>query len=169
MMFGGGGGQPGRWSLGVYHTVQFESRILVTPGGPALDLLDGDSLSASGTPRHSIEFNGGLFYKGLGMFTQGSWNAPTTVAASGLPGTSDLRFGSVMNVNVFVFLDFSQRPKLVKQLPFLKGARISLSVQNLFDSRQKVTDGSGVVPLSYQPDYIDPRGRVIGIQLRKLF
>jgi hypothetical protein len=25
------------------------------------------------------------------------------------------------------------------------------------------------VPLSYQPDYLDPRGRVIGIQFRKMF
>ena len=169
MMGGPGGGPPGRWSLGIYHTVQFTSRVLVAPGGPSLDLLDGDSLSTSGTPRHSIEFNGGVFYKGLGMFTQGTWSAPTTVAASGAPGTSDLRFGSVTNVNVFVFFDFNQRPKLIKQVPFLKGARFTLRIENLLDSRQRVTDGSGLVPLSYQPDYLDPRGRVIGISLRKMF
>ena len=165
----GAGGQPGRWSLGVFHTVQFESRVLVAPGGPVLNLLGGDALSASGTPRHSLEFNGGLFYNGLGTFVQGTWNAPTRVAGSGLPGTSDLRFGSVTNVSMFVFVDFSQRPKLVKAAPFLKGARLSLRVENLLGSRQRVTDGSGAVPLSYQPDYIDPRGRVITLQLRKAF
>ena len=165
----GGGGQPGRWSLGVFHTVQFESRVLVAPGGPVLDLLGGDSLSAAGTPRHSLEFNGGLFYNGLGTFVQGTWNAPTRVAGSGLPGTSDLRFGSVTNVSMFVFIDFSQRPKLVKQVPFLKGARLSLRIENLLGSRQRVTDGSGAVPLSYQPDYLDPRGRVITLQVHKAF
>ena len=165
----GGGGQPGRWSLGLFHTAQFESRVLVAPGVPVLDLLGGDALSASGTPRHSVEFNGGVFYSGLGTFFQGTWNAPTRVVGSGLPGTSDLRFGSVTNVSLFVFFDFSQRPKLVKQVPFLKGARLSLRTENLLGSRQRVTDGSGVVPLSYQADYLDPRGRVITLQLRKSF
>ena len=165
----GGGGQPGRWSLGLFHTAQFESRVLVAPGGPVLDLLGGAALSASGTPRHTVEFNGGVFYSGVGGFFQGTWNAPTTVAGSGLPGTSDLRFGSVANVSMFVFFDFSQRPKLVKQVPFLKGARLSLRTENLLGSRQRVTDGNGVVPLSYQADYLDPRGRVITLQLRKAF
>ena len=169
MFGGGGGGPPGRWSLGVFHTMQFTSSVLIAPGGPTLDLLNGDALSVSGTPRHSLEFNGGLFYKGLGTFIQGSWNAPTTVKASGLPGTSDLRFGSVTNVTMFVFFDLSQRPKLIKQVPFLKGARVSLRVENLLGSRQRVTDARGMVPLSYQADYLDPRGRVIRIELRKLF
>ena len=165
----GAGGQPGRWSLGLFHTVQFESRVLVAPGGPVLDLLGGAALSSGGTPRHSLEFNGGVFYKGLGTFFQGSWNAPTTVAASGLPGTSDLRFGSVTNVSMFVFVDFAQRPKLIKAVPFLKGARLSFRIENLLGSRQRVTDASGAVPLSYQADYLDPRGRVIRAELRKSF
>lgn len=169
MLMGGPGGQPGRWSLGIFHTVQFSSRVLVAPGGPLLDLLNGDSLSASGTPRHSIEFNGGVFYKGLGMFAQGGWSAPTRVAASGAPGTSDLRFGSVTSVNMFLFVDFSARPKWVRQVPFLKGMRVGVRIENLLDSHQRVTDGSGTVPLSYQADYVDPRGRVIGVSLRKLF
>ena len=168
-LMGGAGGQPGRWSLGLFDTVQFQNRVLVAPGGPVLDLLGGDALSGGGTPRHTIEFNGGLFYKGLGTFLQGSWNSPTTLRASGLPGTSDLRFGSVTQINMFVFFDLSQRPKLVKQVPFLKGARLSLRIENLLGSRQRVTDASGAVPLSYQADYLDPRGRVIRIELRKSF
>ncbi|WP_309622692.1 TonB-dependent receptor [Novosphingobium sp.] len=169
-LFGGGaGGPPGRWSFGLYHTVQFENRVTISPGGPVLDLLGGDALSASGTPRHSLEFNGGLFYKGLGTFVQGSWSAPTTVKSSGAPGTSDIRFGSQSSINLFMFVDFSARPKWVREVPFLKGMRAGLRVENLFDSRQRVTDGSSQVPLSYQSDYLDPRGRVIGFSLRKLF
>lgn len=168
-MFGGGGGAPGRWSLGLYHSAQFENRVLVSPTGPVLDLLNGDALAASGTPRHSLEFNGGLFYKGFGGFMHGSWLAPTTLDGSGLPGTSDLRFGSVTSVNLNLFAEFSMMPKLVKQVPFLKGARLSLRFENLFDSVQKVTDASGAVPLSYQRDYINPRGRMIELEFRKAF
>lgn len=165
-MFGGGG--QGRWNVGVYHTAQFSSRVLVAPGGPALDLLDGDALSGGGTPRHSVEFNLGAFHKGLGMFGQGSWSGPTTLKASGAPGTSDLRFGSLAKVNLSVFADLGQ-VGLAKQAPFFTGTRVSLRVDNLFDARQKVADASGMVPLSYQPDYLDPRGRVIELEFRKMF
>lgn len=168
-MFGRGGGGGGRWSLGLYHTAQFQNEVLVAPGGPVLDLLDGDALSTSGTPRHSLEFNGGLFYKGFGSFMQGTWNAATRLDASGLPGTSDLRFGAVTNLNINFFAEFSAMPKVVEAVPFLKGSRVSLRFQNLFDSVQKVTDASGTVPLFYQRDYLNPRGRVIELEFRKSF
>ena len=80
-----------------------------------------------------------------------------------------MRFGSITNVDLRLFVDMAQRKKLVEQMPFLKGARISLTVDNLFDSRQKVTDDTGVVPIAYQRGFRDPQGRVIGIDLRKVF
>ncbi|MFM5884854.1 MAG: TonB-dependent receptor, partial [Novosphingobium sp.] len=164
-MFGG----QGRWNLGLYHTVQFDSTVLIAPGVPVLNLLDGDALSGGGTPRHSLEFNGGAFYKGFGTFVQGTWAAPTAVRASGAPGTSDLHFGALAKVNVNLFADLGRMPKLTKAVPFFKGARLSLGIDNLFDARQKVTDAGGAVPLSYQPDYLDPRGRVVSLSFRKLF
>lgn len=164
-MFGG----QGRWSLGLFHTVQFSSTVLVAPGGPALDLLGGDALSGGGTPRHSLEFNGGAFHKGFGAFLQGNWNAPTRVRSSGAPGSSDLRFGALGKVNLSLFADLGRMPKLTRKAKFFKGSRLALQFENLFDARQRVTDASGAVPLSYQADYLDPRGRVIGITFRKLF
>jgi iron complex outermembrane recepter protein len=163
-----GGGQ-GRWSLGLFHTAQFSSTVLIAPGGPELDLLGGDALSTSGTPRHSIELNGGLFHKGKGLFFNGTWTAPTRIEASGLPGSSDLRFGSLTRLNLNLFMELGEQGKLAQHSPFLKGLRLSLRFENLFDSRQQVTDGAGLVPLSYQKDYLDPRGRVIELELRKMF
>ena len=162
-MMGGGRG-PGRWSLGVFHTVQFDSTVLIAPGVPQLDLLNGDSLSSAGSPRHTIEFNGGLFKNGFGTFFNGTWTGP-----SQLTGTTNLRFGSVTKVNVNFFAALGQQQKLVKKAPFFKGSMLSLRFENLFDSRQRVTDGSGAVPISYQPDLIDPRGRVAKIEFRKMF
>lgn len=164
----GGGGQ-GRWSLGLYHTVQLSSRVLVAPGGPALDLLGGDALSTSGTPRHGLELNGGLHLKGKGLFLNGTWSGPTRISASGLPGTSDLRFGSLTKLNLNTFVELGEQGRLGETAPFLKGLRLALRVENLFNSRQRVTDGSGAVPLSYQKDYLDPRGRVIELEVRKMF
>jgi len=162
-MMGGGRG-PGRWSLGVFHTAQFDSTVQIAPGGPVLDLLDGDSLSSTGSPRHTIEFNGGLFKNGFGTFFNGTWTSP-----SRLTGATNLRFGSVTRMNINFFAALGQQQKLVKKAPFFKGSQVSLRFENLFDSRQKVTDGTGAVPIGYQADLIDPRGRLIEIEFRKMF
>lgn len=166
-----GGGQQGqgRWNLAIYHTVRFDESVLVAPGVPSLDLLDGDALTGGGVSRHSLEVEGGAFYKGIGFRANGTWSAPTTVRGSTLLGSSDLRFGSVFKLNTRVFINLDQQKKILAASPFFKGSRLSLSVDNLFNSRQRVTDATGAVPLSYQPDLVDPRGRVIGIEFRKQF
>lgn len=168
-MMGRPGGAQGRWHFGIFHTVQFDSQVLIAPGGPRLDLLNGDALVSGGTPRHSIEFNGGMFYKAFGFFSQGTWTAPTTVRGGALPGSSDLRFGTVTKININLFADLGRMPSLVEKAPLFRNSRVSLKFENLLDSRQKVTDASGAVPLSYQADYLDPRGRVITLELRKSF
>lgn len=164
-----GGGGPGRWSLGVFHTVQFDNTVRIAPGGPVLDLLDGDSLSASGSPRHSIQFNGGVFKSGFGAFFNGNWTGPSRLTGSALGGAGNLRFGSVTRFDINFFASLGQQAGLVKKAPFFKGTQVSLRFENLFDSRQRVTDGSGAVPLSYQADLIDPRGRMVEIEFRKMF
>ena len=68
-----------------------------------------------------------------------------------------------------LFADFAQQRSLILHHPLLAGTRISLSVTNLFDTRQRVRDASGVTPVSYQPAYLDPVGRVARLSLRKLF
>ena len=165
----GGRGRGSRWNLSVYHTWRFADRVVVAQGGPVLDQLSGNAITAGGVPRHSIEFEGGLFKNGYGLRLNGTWNAPANVNGSGLPGSSDLRFGSTFVVGTRLFVDLGQRESLVAKVPFLKGARLALKVDNLFDSRQRVTDETGAVPLAYQPAYREPQGRVIGIDLRKMF
>jgi hypothetical protein len=160
----GRGGQ-GRWNLALYHTVRFSERVLVAPGGPVLDLLNGDATSGGGTARHAIEMEGGFFHKGFGLRLNGNWSAPTHVTSA----TSDLRFGSMLNLNARIFADLGQQKALTDASPFFKGTRLALKVDNLLGSRQRVTDASGAVPVSYQADYMDPKGRVIGLDFRKTF
>lgn len=165
----GGGDGRGRWNLSAYHTMRFTDRVLVAPGGPVLDLLDGDALSGGGAVRHSVQLEGGGFYRGFGLRANANWTGPTTLKATGAPGTSDLRFGEVFDVDLRAFVNFDQQKRVMSAMPFLKGARLAFVVENLFDSRQKVTDAAGLVPLGYQQDYLDPRGRVLGIDFRKVF
>ena len=168
--FSGGAPGQGRWNLALYHTVQFIDRVTLVPGGRALDLLSGDALSSGGgVARHSLELDAGGFYRGFGLRMNGTYAAATRVRGSGLPGSSDLRFGALAKLNARLFIDLGQQKKLTEAAPFFKGARLSILIVNLLDSRQRVSDQTGVVPLAYQPDYLDPQGRVLGVEFRKLF
>ena len=71
--------------------------------------------------------------------------------------------------NLRLFADLGRIPGLADRSPFLKNARLSLAVDNLFDCHQRVTDANGVVPLRYQPGYVDPAGRVFKLEFRKQF
>ena len=52
----------------------------------------------------------------------------------------------------------------------MRGTRLTLSVNNLFDQRQNVIyTSTGAVPLAFQPAYIDATGRTIKLSFRKLF
>ncbi|MDD3797573.1 MAG: TonB-dependent receptor [Novosphingobium sp.] len=168
-MLGGGGSGQGRWSLNLYHTVRFDEKVTVAPGGPVLDLLHGGALTDGGVARHEVELEGGAYYRGFGLRAKGAYTAPVHVRGSGAPGSSDLRFGSTFVLNLRLFVNFGQQEKLVEKSPFFKGLRLAFQFDNLFDSRQRVTDESGAVPLGYQADYRDPRGRFVGIDLRKMF
>jgi hypothetical protein len=69
-----------------------------------------------------------------------------------------------------LFADLEQQGWLTGGTPgFWKGARLSLKVNNLFDAHQRVTDDNGVVPLRYQPGLIDPVGRYVELEFRKMF
>ncbi len=168
--FGGGGGGQGRWSASLYHTIELENEALIAPGVPVLDLLRGDALGAGGVSRHRFELEGGMFYRGLGFRLSANYAIGTTVEGSGLPGSSDLTFGDLATFNLRMFADLEQQGWLVGDSPgFFKGARLSLAVNNLFDARQRVTDQAGAVPLSYQPGLIDPLGRTVSLEFRKVF
>ena len=168
--FGGGDGPPvGRWFTNLTYTLELENTVLIAPGVPLLDLLDGDALSGGGQPRHSVRWRSGAFYDGYGMILFASYTGRSRINGSGLAGSTDLFFDDFATVNIRTFIDLGRRESLVAAVPFLDGARIGFDIDNIFDSRQRVTDSNGDTPLRYQPFLIDPRGRSFEIEFRKLF
>jgi len=168
--FGGGGSADGRgrWFVNFNWVHQFDNTVLVAPGGPLLDLLDGGATSG-GQPKDTVQFNGGLFYAGYGMNVNARYAGATRIDGSGLPGSTDLFFGDLATFNLRLFADLNQRTKLIEDVPLLKNTRITLSLNNVLDARQVVVDNTGVVPLRYQDYLIDPTGRFFQVELRKLF
>ncbi|WP_062792030.1 TonB-dependent receptor [Sphingobium chlorophenolicum] len=174
--FGGGGrggGGGGRLSFSLYHTWHFTESILIAPGVPELDLLNGDATGSSGgQPRHELNARVGYINNGLGARLSVDWESGTHVdgALAGTGGgASRLDFGSLTTVDLRLFANLGQMPSLVKQHPFLRGTRISIGIDNLFNQRRSVTDANGMTPVRYQPGYLDPIGRAVTISFRKLF
>ncbi|WP_338426146.1 TonB-dependent receptor plug domain-containing protein [Sphingopyxis kveilinensis] len=163
----GGGPQGGRWQVSLYHTLKLTDTVLIRPGVPELDLLGGSATgSGGGSNRHLLELDGGVFYKGMGMRLSAKYDSGSSVTGG---NAGDLDFGDLATFNLRFFVGFDQQPKLTEKLPFLKGSRLRLSIDNLFDAQRKITDANGVVPLNYQPGYIDPLGRYIELEWRKTF
>lgn len=162
-----GGPQGGRWQVSLYHTVKLTDKVLIRPGVAELDLLNGSATgSGGGSNRHLFELDGGLFNKGMGVRLSAKYDSGSTVTG----GTAgDLKFGDLATFNLRFFVDLNQKAKLTEKLPFLKGSRLRLSVDNVFDAQRKITDANGIVPLNYQPGYIDPLGRYIELEWRKTF
>lgn len=177
MRMGGGGRggrgaamQPGqgRFNLSLYHTYRIQDEITIRDGLPVLDLLDGAAIGArGGQSRNEVQFQAGLFKSGMGGFLNANWKESTRISGGSSP-TDDLSFSDLTTVNLNLFADLSSRQTWVAKYPWLKGARVSIGIDNIFDQKLDVRNGLGETPLSYQPDYLDPLGRTFRISLRKI-
>ncbi|MEG3084454.1 TonB-dependent receptor [Sphingomonas sp. PB2P12] len=171
--FGGGGGRGqagGRLQFAFYHTWHFTDRVLVADGGPSLNLLNGDAIGSSGgQSRHELEAQAGYSNNGVGVRLSAQYASGTRVNGGTLAAPETLNFGGLATANARLFADLGQRLEWVKAHPWLRGMRVSLSVDNVLNTRQRVTDATGATPNSYQPDYLDPLGRTVRLSIRKLF
>jgi hypothetical protein len=165
--FGGGGGRGGIFQVGLYHTVAFRDDILIRPGLAELDLLDGAAIGAGGgSPRHQVDLQANYTRQGLGVAMNTKWESATRVV--GGSSGEDLEFSDLTTVNLRFFADLGAQP-IAREHRWLRGARATLSIDNLFDSRQEVRTADGVTPISYQPDLMNPVGRSVKLTVRKLF
>jgi hypothetical protein len=168
--FGGPGG--GRLLFSLYHTWHIRDQIRIRDGVPVVDLLHGSALGTTGgQPQHQIQGTAALFKDGLGLRAEANWQSGTIVRGgpNGQGGvTDDLRFSSLATFNLRLFADLGQT-SLARKMKWVRGFRVSLGVDNLFDRRLRVTDPTGATPISFQPDLLDPLGRSVRLSIRKQF
>ena len=170
--FGGGGGpfggnQRGRIQLSLTDSITLVDRALIRPGLPVLDYLRGSaSGSGGGTARHVVEAQTGYYNNGYGVRLSADYRSATHV--TGGP-SGDLDFAPLTTFDVRLFANLGEDLRLLVKHPWLRGASLRFDVDNLFDARQRVTNGLGDTPLSYQPALISPIGRTVSITFRKLF
>jgi len=168
--FGGGPPVGGRFQIALYHTVIFKDQFTVASPGPVLDLLNGAAAGgAGGQYQQEIEAQLGYTNAGYGARMSADWRSATVVTGGSVGSTGDLDFSSVATINLRLWDDFTQQRALTQKYPVLRGVRVTLNLNNLFDESIKVKDTAGPTPFLYQSAYLDPTGRVISVNLRKLF
>jgi len=162
-----GGGNRGRITFSLTDNITFVDRAIIAPGLPPIDFLHGDASGQSGgTPHHQVQAQAGYFNNGLGARLTGNWRSGTTVDT--LTG-DNLHFSPLATFDLRLFANPGDIPELTVKHPWLRGTQIQLQLNNLFNTRPRVHDSAGNVPLSFQPDLLDPLGRTIMISFRKLF
>jgi len=165
---GRGGGASGRLQVAIYDTWTIRDDVLIRQGVPLLDLLNGDAVGAGGgQSEHQLQLQLGYSNNGIGVRFDGNYKTPTFVHGDGTGTAGDLHFSGLATLNLRTFFDFGGMPGLITK-GWARGLRVSVGVNNLFDSRQHVRDATGITPLRYQPAYLDPLGRTVSITIRKL-
>ena len=156
-----------RYFVSLNHTINLESEILIAPGLDPLDELDGDSTNAFGLSRHTSRLEAGIFGNGIGMRLSGRYTGSARLNGSGTGTSGDIFLDDLATFDIRLFSEIGQL--VGKNEGALKNLRISLRADNIFDARRRVVDENGETPLNYQPFLIDPVGRFIGVDIRKLF
>lgn len=160
------GGRGGRLYASLFHTVTLNDDVLIAPGIPRLDYLDGEARGQfGGTPQHSVQARAGYFNNGIGLRLSADWRSATRVDS----GIGELRFEDYATVDARFFVNLSERFDVLAKEPWLRGTSLRIGVDNIFNARPSVRDAFDATPIGYQPDLLAPEGRTISISIRKLF
>ena len=162
----GGDSNRGRLQFSLTDTITVVDEVTIRDG-LTLDYLGGDAVGQTGgRPRHLVEARAGYFNNGLGARLSANWRSGTQVRTA---AGDELRFSPLGTFDLRLWANLGQRFELVAKHPWLRGTSVRFEVDNIFDSKPRVRDAFGAVPVSYQPDLLDPLGRTISISIRKLF
>lgn len=157
----------GNYFASLTHNVELENEVLIAPGLPVLDLLNGDPSGENGLPRHTTQLEFGAFRNGMGLRISGRYTGKTRINGSDIGGSGDVLFGDIAKLDLRFFVDLGRAFK--RERGALNRLRLSMRVRNLFDAQRRIVDQMGDVPLRYQPFLVDPLGRTVRIDLRKMF
>ncbi len=160
---------PAAWqiSLTVNHSWQLESLLTTDPRLPPLDRLGG----AGGQPRHLVSMQLMAGRSGLGAILNGQWQSTARVDNPAIAdGAGDLRFSAFGQFTLSFFVEPANllNPGSTTK-SWASNLRLSLDVQNVFDSFQRVTLADGRTAPGYDRYALNPLGRTVQLTVRKRF
>ena len=162
----------GGFKLSLFHTWRFTDEVLIRPGVPVLDYLNGSAFNGrGGRPRHEIEAQAGYFQQRPRRLRARRLAERHAAVAGGAGRARAATCSSPISppsISTCSPISASVR-RWSAASPGWRARSVQFGVTNLFDAQPRVRDETGATPLSYQPDYLDPLGRSIRIGIRKLF
>lgn len=149
------------------HTILLESKTVIRDGLASVNLLDGGAIGiGGGRPRNVSDGSIAISQGGTGVRLNAIRRGVNYLRTGSVAAPDLLTFSAITKFDLRAFAD------LVLLLPkskLAKGTRLTVSMENLGNTRQRVTDNAGNVPISFQPAYLDPVGQTVMVELRKVF
>ncbi|MEE4298265.1 MAG: hypothetical protein V2J24_02385, partial [Pseudomonadales bacterium] len=165
---GGRGDRGGRLAISLRHVWLLEDELRLAPGAQPIDYV-GRSVGgrASGGAAHRVSLRTSFSYRSLGARMRLDWQSGTN-SLPAADGFVALRTSDLTTLDLRLFRSFLPREAATQKLPWLRGARLTLGVDNLFGEKLRVEDATGAVPAGSSADELDPLGRVVYLELRRL-
>lgn len=164
---GGGGNRGNQIRFNLNHVWLLKDEIVIRPGLPAIDRLDGSS--AQGVAAHQIDGLIAVKRDAWLLQANGRWQSGWQRTTGALGSPTQLDFGSLATIGLLAEYNPGQDFDAILKHPWLRGSRVQLRLDNVFNARQRVTDQDGVVPAAYVPNLVDPFGRIVRLTFRKQF
>lgn len=149
------------------HTFLLESKSVIRDGLGTIDLLDGGAIGiGGGRQRNMSDANIALTQGGTGVRLNAIRRGVSYLRTGTVDQPDLLTFEAITKFDLRAFVDLGSK---FPDFKMAKGTRITLSLENIANERQRITNSLGIVPVSFQPAYLDPVGRTVMFELRKVF
>lgn len=157
------------WELQVHgsYTILLHNTLLIRQGLPEVDLLAGGATGvAGGQQRRTWNFDLALAKGGTGVRLAAQNRGVRYLVTGTLAAPDLLTFHPTTTVDLKAFANLGQ---LFPASKWARDTRVTLAFDNLLNDRQRVADSSGAMPQAYQPVRLDPVGRTVMLEIRKVF
>ncbi len=149
------------------HTELLSNTLMIRPGLPVLDLLDGAAVGFGGAePRNTTSASFALNHGPSGVRIDFRRRGPSKRLYGSLANPQLLEFDSLTTLDMKLYTDLGE---VFVGSKLARGTRLTVAIDNAFNRRQNVVGPDGYEPQAYQKIRRDALGRTIQFELRKAF
>ncbi|MEE4110804.1 MAG: TonB-dependent receptor [Halieaceae bacterium] len=158
----------GRFALSLQHGWQLDDTLTLAPEIASIDYVGrstGGRLTSGA--EHEVSLRASFSLGGAGGRARLRWRDAT----SSLPdrsGAGQLQTSDLATLDLKLFYTIAPQSPWGLRLPWLADARLSIGADNLFGKRAITRDTTGAIPAGSSPSEIDPLGRVLYAEFRRL-
>jgi iron complex outermembrane recepter protein len=154
-------------NLNVAYNRTLSSTTVIRNGLDSVDLLKGGAIGiGGGGQRFTYNATAALSHGASGVRVNWLLRSNSFLNTGAATNPDRLTFGQFSTFDLRLFTDIET---MVPSAKLLKGTKLTLSADNIFNTRQSVSSRLGIVPTYFQPRFRDPVGRTISVELRKVF